>query len=133
MTTLIELATDLIAVFEGCKLTAYKDSGGVWTIGIGHTGPDVVEGLTITPIQAQALFLKDQAHLINATIPYTSFPTSKSAALISFGYNCGLSKMLAVIAGTDSILNPVHQTDRHGNVLPGLVSRRNLENSLYNL
>lgn len=132
MTTLIELATDLIAVFEGCKLTAYKDSGGVWTIGIGHTGPDVVEGLTITPIQAQALFIKDQAHLINA-IPPVTFSTSESAALISFGYNCGLSKMLAVIAGTDSILNPVHQTDRHGNVLPGLVSRRNLENSLYNL
>ena len=69
MTTLIELATNLIAVFEGCKLTDYKDSGGVWTIGIGHTGFGVGEGLTITSIQAQALFLKDEAHLINAIPP----------------------------------------------------------------
>ena len=130
MTTLIELATNLIAVFEGCKLTAYKDSGGVWTIGIGHTGFGVGEGLTITSIQAQALFEQDSATLLTS-VRGMSIP--KAAALVSFGYNCGLSKMLAVIAGTDSILNPVHQTDRHGNVLPGLVSRRNLENSLYNL
>jgi lysozyme len=23
--------------FEGCSLTSYQDSGGVWTIGWGHT------------------------------------------------------------------------------------------------
>ena len=27
----------LIKKFEGCKLIAYKDSGGVYTIGYGHT------------------------------------------------------------------------------------------------
>lgn len=27
----------LIKEFEGCKLTAYKDIVGVWTIGYGHT------------------------------------------------------------------------------------------------
>ena len=29
---------NLIKQFEGCRLTAYKDSVGVWTIGYGHTG-----------------------------------------------------------------------------------------------
>lgn len=28
---------ELIKTFEGCKLTAYRDSVGVWTIGYGHT------------------------------------------------------------------------------------------------
>jgi GH24 family phage-related lysozyme (muramidase) len=29
----------LIKQFEGCKLTAYQDSVGVWTIGYGWTQP----------------------------------------------------------------------------------------------
>jgi phosphoglycerate dehydrogenase-like enzyme len=27
----------LIEQFEGCELTAYRDAGGIWTIGYGHT------------------------------------------------------------------------------------------------
>jgi len=38
--------------FEGCRLTAYQDVAGVWTIGYGTTGPDVVEGLVITQDEA---------------------------------------------------------------------------------
>jgi len=34
--------TRLTEQFEGCKLTAYQDQVGVWTIGYGHTGPEVV-------------------------------------------------------------------------------------------
>jgi lysozyme len=30
-------AADIIAIFEGKKLKAYKDQGGVWTIGYGST------------------------------------------------------------------------------------------------
>ena len=29
--------TKILKFFEGCKLTAYQDSVGVWTIGYGHT------------------------------------------------------------------------------------------------
>ena len=36
----------LIKRFEGCRLTAYQDSVGVWTIGYGHT-LDVSKGRTI--------------------------------------------------------------------------------------
>lgn len=36
----------LIKRFEGCRLTAYQDSVGVWTIGYGHT-LDVSKGRTL--------------------------------------------------------------------------------------
>ena len=38
-----EEGLSLIKKFEGCRLEAYKCSGGVWTIGYGHT-KDVQEG-----------------------------------------------------------------------------------------
>ena len=31
---------DLVKEFEGCKLTAYRDEVGVWTIGYGITNAD---------------------------------------------------------------------------------------------
>lgn len=46
--------------FEGCKLTAYPDEGGVWTIGIGHT-QGVYEGQIITMAEARGLFYSDMA------------------------------------------------------------------------
>jgi len=122
-----ELAANLIAVFEGCRLAAYQDTGGVWTIGIGHTGPDVTAGMTITQDQAQALFEQDAAPLF---LLVANLPVPHAAALVSFGYNCGRSKLEAVLAGHDTIANPVHYSDRHGNVLAGLMARRRLEECL---
>ena len=49
----------LIKKFEGLRLTAYQDMVGVWTIGYGHTGPDVKPGLTITQQQADQLLIND--------------------------------------------------------------------------
>ena len=46
---------NLIKHWEGCRLTAYPDpaSGAdPWTIGYGHTGPEVKPGLTISQEQA---------------------------------------------------------------------------------
>ena len=42
---------NLIEEFEGDELRAYADSGGVETIGYGHTG-DVTPGETITQAQS---------------------------------------------------------------------------------
>lgn len=44
---------ELLTTFEKCKLTAYDDGGGVWTIGYGHTGNNVVPGMTISQTQAE--------------------------------------------------------------------------------
>lgn len=46
---------------EGCKLRAYKDQVGVWTIGVGHTGTDVKPGMSITNAQAMELLRADVA------------------------------------------------------------------------
>ena len=47
--TTSQAGIDLIKSFEDCRLTAYQDSVGVWTIGYGHTN-GVYAGMTITPV-----------------------------------------------------------------------------------
>jgi lysozyme len=79
---------------EGKRLLAYRDTSGVWTIGIGHTGPEVVAGLTCTEAQCEAWFEKDiniaadalQDELGDA---YGSLTENQIAALISFVFNIG--------------------------------------------
>jgi lysozyme len=122
--TTAQLAAALIAVFEGPeRLTAFRDSGGAWTIGRGHTA-GVKEGDTCTHEQAVAWFAQDQAPLLSMV---SDRPPLAAAAYSSFGYNCGRGALANVLAGKDTILNPKHATDRHGVTQPGLVSRRALE------
>jgi len=121
-----ELAGALIASFEGEKHIAYRDSGDVWTIGFGHT-KDVHQNLTCNHAQAVEWLREDAAGLFALV---KDLPTAHAAALVSFGYNCGRSRLESVLAGHDTIGNPVHTTDRHGNVQPGLVARRRLEEAL---
>jgi GH24 family phage-related lysozyme (muramidase) len=52
---------DLISEWEGDKLRAYKDGGGVWTVGRGHTGKDVFPGMEITEDESIRLFDLDCA------------------------------------------------------------------------
>lgn len=123
--TLAALAAALISVFEGPeKLTAYRDSGNVLTIGRGHTGPDVTPGLVITHERAVELFAQDEAPLLTLV---ADCPLIAGAALASFGFNCGRGALAKVLNGADTVSNPVHTTDRHGDVLAGLQSRRRLE------
>ena len=44
---------------EGLRLVAYRDKGGVLTIGYGHTGRDVRDGMTISRIEADAMLEHD--------------------------------------------------------------------------
>lgn len=52
---------NLIKKWEGLRLTAYKalSTEENYTIGYGHHGSDVKEGMTITEAQAEALLLND--------------------------------------------------------------------------
>jgi GH24 family phage-related lysozyme (muramidase) len=125
--SLAELSSALIGAFEGPeKLTAFKDPGGVWTIGRGHT-LNVKAGDTCTHNESVAYFTADQAPLLAMV---ASEPLVKAAAFVSFGYNVGRAALHAVLMGADNITNPLHTTDKHGNVQPGLVSRRLLERLL---
>lgn len=130
MQTVEDLSFSLISVFEGYKPYAYKDSGGRWTIGLGHTGPEVKEGLLWTLPQIISAYNVDTHLLVQAVATLTLGNVAKAAA-ISFGYNCGLQKLLNVLSGKDSINNPAHTTDERGIILSGLVTRRRLEYVLY--
>jgi lysozyme len=43
---------DLVKLYEGCKLKAYKDQGGVWTVGYGATGYGINKDTVWTQEQA---------------------------------------------------------------------------------
>lgn len=86
---------DFIKKGEALRLTAYKDSVGVWTIGWGHTGPEVVKGLTITRAKALAYLKADLqiaanrlAGVVKAEV-IELMTDHQYGALISFVFNCG--------------------------------------------
>lgn len=56
---LSQAGIDFIKLHEGCRLEAYQDSGGVFTIGVGHVGSGVVEGLHITDAEADEFLRHD--------------------------------------------------------------------------
>ena len=77
--------------FEGCRLTAYQDQVGVWTIGYGHTGPDVTPELTINQDQAQALLAHDvggSAACVNKVVAI-ALTQNEFDALVDFVFNLG--------------------------------------------
>ena len=116
----------LLAVFEGEKFVAYQDSGGIWTIGIGHTG-GVTPGMTSTHEQNVRWLASDCGALFALV---GGLGAIEAAALVSFGYNCGIGNLRKALLNRQWILDPVHTTDRRGTVLAGLVARRRLEGLL---
>jgi lysozyme len=89
------LGIDLITRWEGCKLDAYKDGGGVWTIGYGHTSmagaPEVKKGLKITLQDAKDIFVRDIVRYEAAVSKaLTRTPTqAQFDAMVSLCYNIG--------------------------------------------
>ena len=83
----------LIESFEECRLTAYQDQHGIWTIGWGHTGPEVVEGLVWTQEQADAQFAKDLIWAENAVNRSLDVAINQNQfdALVSFTFNDGVT------------------------------------------
>jgi lysozyme len=99
-----QYAVDFIKEHEGCELTAYKDQKGVLTIGYGHTGPDVTEGLVWTQDQADGALAVDLTGAQNSVnrLLHVALTDQSKAALISFVYNLG-SGSLAISDALRSI------------------------------
>jgi lysozyme len=130
--------------FEGLRLTAYPDpgtGGAPWTIGYGHTGPDVHPGLTITQQQAENLLAKDIQTASDAVNRLVTFPINQNEfdALVDFTFNCGVGNLKA-----STLLKKVNAGDiadaskefakwnlANGHVLQGLVKRRQEEMCLF--
>ena len=51
---LVALATSMIGRDEGCRLTAYRDTRGIWTIAWGRADAGVTEGMKCTQAEADA-------------------------------------------------------------------------------
>lgn len=75
---------------EGCVLTAYQDTGGVWTIGYGHTG-HVQPGEVWTLEQAKEQLVKDAKTAIDCVNGKVKVPLTQNQfnALVSFVFNIG--------------------------------------------
>ena len=87
-----ERGIELLKQFEGLELEAYQDIAGIWTIGYGHTGPDVQPGMRITEREAEALLRRDLKSREDAVDRLSSVPLNNNEfdALVSFVYNVGI-------------------------------------------
>lgn len=81
--------------FEGLRLAAYQDQGGVWTIGYGHTGQGVREGLVITQEIADGCLESDVAgavRCVNAMVT-VDLQQWQFDALVDFAFNLGCANL----------------------------------------
>lgn len=137
----MSLAADHLRGFEGLRLDAYQDSGGVWTIGYGHTGRDVTPGLRITREEAEELLAQDLAWAQQVVASTVRVPLTggQDAALTSLIYNIGAGawqKSTALrrlnvgdYAGAADALTWWNKAG--GKVVGGLVRRREAERAMF--
>lgn len=127
---------DLIKKFEGCKLTAYKCPAGIWTIGYGHTG-DVKQGQTITRDYAETLLRSDLVKFelkVSKYDPQYNWNQNEFDALVSFAYNIGNIDQLTDRGNRsrEKIAEKILLYNKAaGQVLNGLIRRRNAERELF--
>lgn len=137
-----EAGVALIKEFEGCKLKAYQDIVGVWTVGYGATGADVTEGLEITQEEADKRLLADIEQFERGVMRVVKVPLTDNqlAALVSFTYNLGIgslwrSTLLRLLNAGDyeAAAKEFLKWDRAGGVpVAGLTRRRKSEMDLFN-
>lgn len=131
---------DLVKSAEGLRLSAYRDTGGVWTIGYGHTR-DAEAGQTCTPQQAETWLKADLSTAEDAVARLVTVPLADNqfAALVSFTFNVGATRL-----AQSTLLRKLNAGDYagvpaqlkawvfdNGNVQPGLVKRRAAEATLW--
>jgi lysozyme len=127
--------------FEGLHLAAYKDCANVWTIGYGHTGSGVYNGMTISEAEAETLLHADLAEAVacvnramTATVSQNQFD-----AMVDFCFNAGRGNLLQ-----STLLRKVNLGDfagaaaqfglwvhAGGQIVDGLVRRRKAEAELF--
>ena len=151
-----EAGLALIKEFEGCekrlpngRLQAYYDGGGVLTIGWGHTGADVHEGMTISQEEADKLLTDDLEETVIGVNQLVKVPLMQNEfdALVSFAYNCGTdidADTKAEGLGDSTLLRKLNDHDYNGaakefakwnkdngKVSAGLTRRRKAEADLF--
>ena len=123
--------------FEGLRLEAYRDSGGIWTVGYGHTGRDVKQGRRVSEFEAEVLLradLRDAIQCVNRVVE-VGLEQHHFDALVDFCFNAGRgnferSSLLGKV-NLEDFEGATHQFGLWVNVnmepVPGLVRRRAAE------
>jgi lysozyme len=125
--------------FEGCRLTAYQDSAGVPTIGWGHTPTTL--GTVWTQEQADAQLVIDTQwanSVVNKSVT-SEINQNQHDAMVDFTYNVGSgnftgSTLLRLVnQGNFQLASEQFGEWVHagGQVIPGLVRRRQAEANLF--
>jgi lysozyme len=125
---------------EGCRLTAYQDSGGVWTIGVGHTA-GVKPGQRATMAEVEEWLREDVGDSEDAVASLVKVALTQNQydALVSFVFNLGATQF-----SDSTLLKKLNAGDYkgaqgqfkrwvydNGEIQPGLVKRRNGEAMLF--
>jgi lysozyme len=134
----------LLREYEGCRLQAYLDAGGIATIGYGHT-QEVRLGQSCSQEQAEAWLAEDAERAFDGVLASVRVPMSENeaAACAVFAFNVGAANFRG-----SSVYRLVNQGDRAGAArafllwdkarvngrlvaLPGLARRRAAEAHLF--
>jgi lysozyme len=139
----------LIKKYESLRLFSYQCSAGVWTIGWGHTGPDVKSDMQITEHMAQLLLEKDLQRFEREVSSLLKVPVTENqfSALVSFAFNVGSDiddDNIAEGLGDSTLLKKLNSGDfagaadefpkwnkAKGKILNGLTKRRIEERELF--
>lgn len=133
------IACQLARRWEGLRLKAYLCPAGVWTIGYGHTGPEVVEGLVWSRQQAEEALQADMLSALAGAArqcPSLSHgPPARWAIIGDFVFNLGEGRLRA-----STLRRKINQDEWDavpgelrkwvwggGKKLPGLILRREAE------
>jgi len=135
-----EKGLSLIRSFEGLRLLAYKDLGGVVTIGYGTTA-GVKMGDTVTKTEAEELLRLDVQRFVDHIAALVTVPLNQNHidALASFVYNVGptafakstLLKYLNAGLYKDAADQFLRWNRAANNVVAGLTRRRVAEKTLF--
>lgn len=135
---------NLVKGKEGRSLRAYPDpgTGGYpWTIGYGHTGPEVHPGMVITQAEAEELLRVDVERVAEQVrnLVMVDLTQNQFDALVCFVYNVGVANFakstLLRKLNTGDYAGASAEFDRWtraaGHVMAGLVERRHDERELF--
>lgn len=138
-----QIAIDFVREAEGSKLMAYPDTGGVWTVGVGHVGPEVKPGLHITQRMADLYLKEDLVTAARRLYNVVSEPVILSltdnqyAALLSFVFNLGATPSWKIWKrlnerNFDAVPGEmIRFVNAGGKKVQGLVNRRTKEIALW--
>ena len=137
-------ALEIIKRNEGLRLEAYPDpatGGDPWTVGVGHTGPEVTPRMVITEAQAKEFLQQDCEEAERCIAKHVTIPLNQNQfdALVSFVFNLGCGNFsgstLLKMVNDGNFQAAAAQFGRWnkaaGKVMVGLTLRREAESELF--